>query len=672
MESGANAFLQQRDAVPLASSTVPIDLDDARRFLFILDEEQVDFCIRTFDDSDFQRSELAASLTGTFEELAPELARRNDTGAGVFVVVNKGGHRANEITEVRAVFADTDGAPLEPMLACGLEPHMVVESSPGRWHAYWRVEGLLLDQFRAVQQAISAKFGTDPKVHDLSRVMRLPGFFHRKGVPFRSRIIHESGGQPYGAARILAAFPQAVASAPAEVLGAEQVITYIKGMRNSALMSRAGSMRRDGFAEDEIASALLSFNTRACSPPLPAAEVTQVARSAMRYAPEPAPSVGGQEAAESILDWLTGNEGAGAVALRRVRVRNLSSAIAAEVTHAVERLVPDGEVTLLGGHGGSGKTTFAEVLLAHVACGRAWAGHAVSGGPVIFASMEDPAPRVIARVRKIAEAYSLDMDLIEQRFVVLDGTDGEACLAVEQTDRGRTALAFTTAMQELEEAARGARLIVIDNASDAFDANENERRMVRAFIRRLRVIAKENSAGLILLAHVDKQAARMGGAGNSYSGSTAWHNSVRSRLALVEADGVIELRHEKNNLGKKAEPVPLRFTDCGVLVPVFRGDVFDGDDDVLLHCMTAAICRGDIISTARTGPGNAHAHARELPGFPAVLASPRRFWAAVGRLEQDGKILRENYTNAARKSRQRWTTPVAPDAPVIATSANEE
>jgi hypothetical protein len=264
------------------------------------------------------------------------------------------------------------------------------------------------------------------------------------------------------------------------------------------------------------------------------------------------------------------------------------------------------------------------------------------------------------------------MDLIEQRFVVLDGTDGEACLAVEQTDRGRTALAFTTAMQELEEAARGARLIVIDNASDAFDANENERRMVRAFIRRLRVIAKENSAGLILLAHVDKQAARMGGAGNSYSGSTAWHNSVRSRLALVEADGVIELRHEKNNLGKKAEPVPLRFTDCGVLVPVFRGDVFDGDDDVLLHCMTAAICRGDIISTARTGPGNAHAHARELPGFPAVLASPRRFWAAVGRLEQDGKILRENYTNAARKSRQRWTTPVAPDAPVIATSANEE
>ena len=42
------------------------------------------------------------------------------------------------------------------------------------------------------------------------------------------------------------------------------------------------------------------------------------------------------------------------------------------------------------------------------------------------------------------------------------------------------------------------------------------------------------------------------GQGNNYSGSTQWHNSVRSRLALVESDRAgIELLHEKANYGLK-------------------------------------------------------------------------------------------------------------------------
>src|SRR3546814_12207969 len=32
-------------------------------------------------------------------------------------------------------------------------------------------------------------FAGDPKVHDKPRVMRLPGFLHRKSVPFLSRLV---------------------------------------------------------------------------------------------------------------------------------------------------------------------------------------------------------------------------------------------------------------------------------------------------------------------------------------------------------------------------------------------------------------------------------------------------------------------------------------------------
>ena len=108
---------------------------------------------------------------------------------------------------------------------------------------------------------------------------------------------------------------------------------------------------------------------------------------------------------------------------------------------------------------------------------------------------------------------------------------------------------------------------MVDNASDAFAGDENNRRQVRAFMRMLVEVARANDAGLVLLAHVDKSAAKFGANRNSYSGSTAWHNSARSRLALTERDGRIELIHEKHNLGPAAEPVPLFWSASGVLMP---------------------------------------------------------------------------------------------------------
>ncbi|HAY44900.1 MAG TPA: hypothetical protein DCY55_01290, partial [Gammaproteobacteria bacterium] len=113
----------------------------------------------------------------------PALLNLNTKGAGAFVVVNEGGQTKENITRVRAVFADTDGADHEPIIKA-LPPHMVAQSSPGNFHIYWlTVEGFPLDQFTPIQGAISTKFGTDDNVKDLPRVMRLPGFKHNKYDP---------------------------------------------------------------------------------------------------------------------------------------------------------------------------------------------------------------------------------------------------------------------------------------------------------------------------------------------------------------------------------------------------------------------------------------------------------------------------------------------------------
>jgi hypothetical protein len=94
----------------------------------------------------------------------------------------------------------------------------------------------------------------------------------------------------------------------------------------------------------------------------------------------------------------------------------------------VEKLVPRGTVTLLGAHGGSGKSVLALTIAAHVAAELQWAGFDIAGGSAVFVSLEDPAALMLYRLRRIATAYSLPMDRITANFRILDGTEGDGAL----------------------------------------------------------------------------------------------------------------------------------------------------------------------------------------------------------------------------------------------------
>lgn len=174
------------------------DLAMAGRFLGLLDAKGI-FTFQTFDDHRKRKSgALVRVRHGTLDEHAPELVRLNAQGAGVFVMINCGdgvrhpGERTcragKSVRAIRSLFVDLDGAPLEPVLTA-LHPDVVVESSPGRWHGYWRTNDCPLEAFKPAQAQIAAKFNGDPSVKDLPRVMRLPGFYHQKDDPFITRIV---------------------------------------------------------------------------------------------------------------------------------------------------------------------------------------------------------------------------------------------------------------------------------------------------------------------------------------------------------------------------------------------------------------------------------------------------------------------------------------------------
>lgn len=167
------------------------NLDEARAFLDWLDPDGK-FTFQTFDDNSARKDRAQAKiLHGTLNQHADFLVRLQQLGAGVFAMINEGdglGRAAVNVVRVRGHFVDLDNAPLAPVTASDAPPHIVVESSPDKWHAYWHVDGCPLDAFKSRQQMLAARFGGDPSVCDLPRVLRVPGFWHQKGAPFQTRL----------------------------------------------------------------------------------------------------------------------------------------------------------------------------------------------------------------------------------------------------------------------------------------------------------------------------------------------------------------------------------------------------------------------------------------------------------------------------------------------------
>jgi len=205
---------------PLAP-TIPLDalsLEQAERHVaLVAGSGEAMVCLRLIHDSD--RDAEAIKLEGSVRGLWPEIEARQAQGFGVFVVVNEGGHKASEITRIRAAFIDADGLPLPN--EWHVRPAFLVQRDDTHWHAYWPVAGLAVEDFRDTQQRLAARYGSDRTVCDRSRVMRLAGTLHLKDPadPY-SIILDETCGDPcqvgLNAAELVAGLPEIVRAEPSK------------------------------------------------------------------------------------------------------------------------------------------------------------------------------------------------------------------------------------------------------------------------------------------------------------------------------------------------------------------------------------------------------------------------------------------------------------------------
>lgn len=273
-------------------------LAQSKFFLRMLDVNAQCFHFRTFDDKeDSDRIELLGKRSGSLLQHLGQLRELNENEAGVYVVVNEGGHSDKEITCIRSVFADVDikDMSIEPMVKA-LEPHMILESSPGKHHLYWLVTpDFPIEKFKPVQKAIASAYKTDTSVCNPSRVMRLPGFMHNKNTPFEVLFKSVNKDLPRYSLDNIAdglglnlANPKTSTISPLkqpmistlgrglDIGGYVEPDRIEEGGRNAALMSYIGHLRGCGEYEDAVIEKTCQFNADKCKPPLDDAEVNDL------------------------------------------------------------------------------------------------------------------------------------------------------------------------------------------------------------------------------------------------------------------------------------------------------------------------------------------------------------------------------------------------------------
>ena len=233
--------------------------------------------------------------------------------------------------------------------------------------------------------------------------------------------------------------------------------------------------------------------------------------------------------------------------------------------------LPVGRLGMLSGRGGRGKSRLVLQLAARMACKDPKAGHVLRGGrqvegldssdprlanrhpfsldpehcgPVVFASWEDEFEEVGRRLAAMAKDELVDVAGMKDRFLYLDLRGKGPVWAPGAEKHVSTVASLTKVGQRVRATAEdlGARLLVLDSLAGAYASDENIRPLVRAFCADWDAWGTDHRCAVLLISHPPKRPARSSGStidedtDDDFAGSTDWHNAVRFRWSLGNAD----------------------------------------------------------------------------------------------------------------------------------------
>lgn len=274
----------------------------------------------------------------------------------------------------------------------------------------------------------------------------------------------------------------------------------------------------------------------------------------------------------------------------------------------VEGVIPRGEVTILSGHGGTGKSLLALQLMLACSAGDRWLGLPTLSCPSYGIFCEESQEELMIRMNALCIGMDFGKDA-RGRMYLMSGKGMENMLGIS---KGKNeVLEPTQHYRVLREYMKGteAQLLVLDSLYDVFAGNENNRTQARQFINLLCSLAGEMDAAIVIVSHPS-----LTGITNKtgLSGSTAWHNACRAMLYLdhpAQEDGAEDIRRKrvltviKSNYAAPMEDMRLDMGD-GYLVPELNLDSgMTGSirrrsaERVFIECMKEAKRLGERVSS---------------------------------------------------------------------------
>ncbi len=195
--------------------------------------------------------------------------------------------------------------------------------------------------------------------------------------------------------------------------------------------------------------------------------------------------------------------------------------------------IPDRTVTLVTGDGGQGKSLLMLQLMIACALQVKWLGLPVDARRVFGFFCEDEEDELQRRLLAVCQELGCDFcDLTDMQLASrIYSRDNTLMSFAKWAETGEPTALYDDLVAHCHEF--GARLLIIDTAADVFGGQEISRNQVRDFVALLRRLALDIDGSVIMTAHPSVKGME---SGSGISGSTAWSNSVRSRLYLTSLD----------------------------------------------------------------------------------------------------------------------------------------
>lgn len=217
----------------------------------------------------------------------------------------------------------------------------------------------------------------------------------------------------------------------------------------------------------------------------------------------------------------------------------------------VDGLMPAGQVVMMSGDGGLGKSLLLQQLMTAAAIGAKWLSWDTKRVRSWGLFCEDNRDELWRRQHWINKHYGIRHSDIDEDVAMASRVDqtNYLCSFEKFCDEPRATTLYDQIMRSVESC--GAQIIGIDTARRTFGGNELRDRQIAGYVRLLRKIAIRMQGVVVITAHPSNEGVA---SGSGLAGNRAWRNEVRSMIYLTDDKKNGEdrrcLHTKKNNYGK--------------------------------------------------------------------------------------------------------------------------